>query len=609
MCGIAGIYSDRELSETDLTFVHEANQIQIHRGPDDVGFYNARHCALGHRRLAIIDLSQDGHQPMSDRSERYWIVFNGEIYNYIELRSGLEKRGWQFKTKTDTEVLLTAYQQFGPDCLHLLNGMFAFAIYDAENRSLFLARDRFGIKPLYYLRQGGKLFFASESKALMGLPNIHKQVNPQALFDFFAFNRTDIFDETFVQAIKRVPKGHYAKVSGSQMQIQRWWSPLEFIGKGGVEQDRDAIDHIHDIFIDSVRLRMRSDVPVGSCLSGGLDSSILVGVLYAFGLADEAFQTFTASFNGHPLDETSYIDDLNRQYPFRNHRTYPTAQDALKQLDIFVYHNDEPTTNASFFSQYLVMGLAKKMGVTVLLDGQGGDENFAGYQYFHGFYMNGLLRSGQYAAFINEISKNILRKQDISAYQTLLYQLAPPRLQAVLIQKTVPFLKKTFFQEHIHNSRIFNEFFDSPDLNTSLARHFQYKLEHLLRMEDRNSMAFSLEARVPYLDFRFVEYLLGLKADLKIHAGETKRLQKAALGYYSTPTILNRTDKIGFGTPLDDWMNSTDWKNHTIDSVNYLCSHFPEIFTTDFLDKLTYTGYHRWKVNQLASWHQQFIAS
>lgn len=607
MCGISGVYSERPLTQVGYDFVENANRVQTHRGPDDEGIYRGSHCILGHRRLSIIDLSVDGHQPMSDKTERYWIVFNGEIFNYIELRSELEAIGWRFKTKTDTEVLLSAYLHFGHNCLQRLNGMFAFAIYDSLEGSLFLARDRFGIKPLYYTHQGDTLYFASESKALMDIPAVNRQVNTQALFDYFAFNRTDIFDETFVREIKRIPKGHYARLKGTHLSLHSWWSPLDFTRTADTVNYAEAIQRVREIFVDSVRLRMRSDVPVGSCLSGGLDSSILVGVLYRLALADKSFQTFTASFIGHPLDETGYIDDLNRRYPFRNHRTYPTAKDALKQLDRFVYHNDEPTTNASFFSQYQVMRLAKEMGVTVLLDGQGGDENFAGYQYFHGFYMNGLLRRGQYASFIKELSRNILRKQHISAYQTLIYQFAPPRLQAALIQKTVPFLKEGFFQEHIKNSRIFNEFFDSPDLNTSLARHFQYKLEHLLRMEDRNSMAFSLEARVPYLDFRLVEYLLGLEDGLKIHAGETKRLQKATLGSYTTQKILNRTDKIGFGTPLDEWMSSTPWKKRTTESANYLSSHFPEIFSADFLDKLTYTGYHRWKVNQLASWHRQFM--
>lgn len=617
MCGISGIFSKIEINQTDVELVNKMNDIQKHRGPDDEGLYFSKHCVLGHRRLSIIDLSRNGHQPFSSDDGRFQLVYNGEIYNYIELRDELKQLGWEFRTKTDTEVLLKAYQQYGRDCLSKFNGMFAFAVYDSKEKHLFLARDRFGIKPLYYTEKEGVFYFSSEIKALMKPLKWNWSVNYQSVFDYFAFNRTDVFDETFTQEIKRIPKGHYGIVDKDGLHIKSWWSSFDYIHRGDIntiilrlQSTNNSIElfnsEIEKIFLDAVKLRMRSDVPVGSCLSGGLDSSILVGSLFAQDLVDDSFKTFTASFPNNPIDEKKYVDDLRQVFPFQNHCTFPDANTAMDNLEDFVYFNDEPTTSASFYSQYEVMRLAKEHGITVLLDGQGGDENFAGYHYFHGFHLYGLLRSFRLIAFSHEIIKSLIRKQDISAYQTLLYQMFPKYLQAKSLYHTIQFLSRDFYNAHIRKSRIFNEFFDAPDLNTSLARHFQYKLEHLLRMEDRNSMAFSLEARVPYLDYRLVEKLLSVPANFKIHAGETKRLQKSSLGRYTTPLILSRKDKIGFGTPMQDWLATPEWRKQTQISAHYCEEAFPEIFKKDFINSLSEAGFNRWKINQFALWHQMF---
>jgi asparagine synthase (glutamine-hydrolysing) len=605
VCGIAGIFRHNRITQDDIDLVNSQNDIQKHRGPDDEGLYSDKSCALGHRRLAIIDLSKDGRQPFVSSDGRFQLVYNGEIYNYIELREELKLLGWQFKTKTDTEVLLQAYQQYGEACLTKFNGMFAFAIYDSLRQTVFLARDRVGIKPLYYATIDSTLYFASEMKTLCTVPALNLSLNYQSLFDYLVFNRTDIFDETFFSQIKRIPNGHYAKYDANGLKLFQWWNPEDYLDNSHEDDETEISRKIQEILISAVQLRMRSDVPVGSCLSGGLDSSILIGILFDLNQVNDGYPTFTASFPGHSINETGYIETLNRKYAFKNIRTYPTAKTAYDELRKFVYVNDEPVTNHSFFSQYEVMRLARDNGVTVLLDGQGGDENFAGYQYFHGFNMYGMLREKKVALLGAELLKSLLRKQDTSAYQTLLFQVLPVSFRKQILMKTVPYLDNDFFLKYVQSSRILNEFFDADDLNQSLVRHFQYKLEHLLRMEDRNSMAFSIEARVPYLDYRLIEYLLSLPGSLKIRNGETKYLQKISLGHYTAREILDRTDKIGFGTPGEEWMLTDNWKKITRNNYSELTKSFPEIFKKTI--PLPNKGFDRWKINQLATWRDIFL--
>jgi asparagine synthase (glutamine-hydrolysing) len=605
VCGLAGIFCRQGIIKSDVATVERMNDLQIHRGPDDVGVYADDSCVLGHRRLAIIDLSKNGHQPFESDDHRFQLVYNGEIYNYLELRDELRQLGWQFRTKTDTEVLLKGYLQYGEACLSKFNGMFAFGIYDTEQKSLFLARDRMGIKPLYYVNDGSKVYFASEIKAFRAIPLLKPSLNYQSLFDYLVFNRTDVYDETFLNEIKRIPKGCFATVDGSGFRLSRWWDPHDYLNQRATENIQEIIDTIREILASSVNLRMRSDVTVGSCLSGGLDSSILIGILYSHNNAGKDYPTFTASFPGHPLDETGYIHVLNKKYPFKNFRTFPIAAKACDDLRDFVYANDEPTTSATFYSQYAVMRLAKEFRVTVLLDGQGGDESFAGYHYFHGFNLYGLLKRRKPLRFSTELLKNLLRKQDKSAYQTLLFQLLPDAVRKQLLLRTIPYVQAEFFHEYIRRSLVYNEFFDVEGLNHSLVRHFQYKLEHLLRMEDRNSMAFSLEARVPYLDYRLVEYLLGVSEDLKIQRGKTKYLQQKALGHYTIPEILERTDKIGFGTPGEEWMLTKQWRELTRQSYIDLTEAYPEIFKKGI--HLPEKGFDRWKINQLSTWKNIFL--
>lgn len=600
MCGIAGAFNPLALGPDDAGLVRSFGEAMRHRGPDDEGLFVDAHCALGHRRLAIIDLSRDGRQPFFSPDGRYALVFNGEIYNYLELRRELAV-SFDFRTRTDTEVLLAAWLTHGPDCLHLFNGMFAFAVYDTVEGKLFLARDRMGVKPLYYCRSGGTLYFASEIKALLLIPGLSRQVNDQSLFDFLVFNRTDIHDETFLASVHRLPKGCRAVADASGLTVTTWWDPRTYLSQRSVQTAEEAAARVEEIMVSATALRLRSDVPVGSCLSGGLDSSILVGLAFdRLGVAP-GYSCFTAAYPGHAVDETAYVDGLATRYSFKSLRTQPTGAGALANLEAFVLANDEPTTGPSFYAQYEVMRLAREHGVTVLLDGQGGDENFAGYQYFHGFYLAGLARCGQYGLLAKELASVLSRRQHISAIQTLAFNVLPGWLQRAALLRANPLVDRGFFEAYVGSSRIMNEFFQVQGLNESLCAHFRFKLEHLLRMEDRNSMAFSLEARVPYLDYRMVEYMLGLPENLKIRRGETKWLQKKALGRYTTENILARRDKLGFATPAGQWMAEPAWRRRTEASFAQVLEFFPGVFHSRTAVSGAETA---WKINQLAVWRE-----
>lgn len=602
MCGIIGCFSKDGIPESVHRLIEELNTLLIHRGPDDGGIEREDLCSLAHRRLSIIDLSAAGHQPFISDDQRYSMLFNGELYNYIELREDLKGQGVTFKSNSDTEVLLKMFERYGEKCLPKLNGMFAFAVYDRHAKRLFLARDRVGIKPLYYTFVDGIFYFSSETKALCKIPGLDRSLNEQALFDYLCFNRTDVAEETFYRSIKKFEKGHFAYIDAAGFRIQKWWDPFDYLVEDGDLDNQQVLNQIDELMVSAVTLRMRSDVPVGSCLSGGLDSSIILGIIQQQKLAQDNYRTFTVSYPGSAVDESSYINSLQQHYNFVNHKCFPNAKTALDNFEKFTYHMDEPCSSPTFYSQFEVMRLAKEHRTTVLLDGQGGDEVFAGYQYFHGFNFTELLARRQYGKLFAELISCLLRRQEKEAYFTFLFQELPDSIKKPLLYRSLGYVDRDFFNKYVEQSVIFQEFFRSRSLNQSLANHFKYKLEHLLRAEDRNSMAFSIEARVPFLDYRLVEFALSLPGRIKIKSGENKILQKQALGKYTIPEILDRKDKIGFGTPAEAWMKTPEWQARTADSYSYLCAQLPGVFKQGV--ELKYNLFDRWKVNQLAYWHR-----
>lgn len=607
MCGIAGVFCGAGLGDESAAAVKAMTACLAHRGPDDEGLFTHTRCVLGHRRLSIIDLSPAGHQPFLSDDGRYALAYNGEIYNYVELRETLVGLGWRFRTRTDTEVLLKCLLQYGLSGLDRLNGMFALALYDTEKQELLLARDRIGIKPLYTLHHEGCVWFASELKAFRAVPRLALSEDRQALFDYLVFNRTDVWEETFFNEVRRLPHGHHLVLNAETQGAPRAWWSVDAIAPVPVdgEPDSDVIERVRALLASSVHLRMRSDVPVGSCLSGGLDSTILLGLLHeqASGRLDD-YATFTATFPGYAQDESAYVDGVQQAFGVRSHRITPTAEAALSEAASFVAAQDEPTGTPAFYSQYAVMRLAREEGVTVLLDGQGGDEIFAGYPYLAGFFLRGLACRGAWASLVANALHLIRRGLGGQALPLFLYGALPRGLQQALVVRRVPWLSREVQAHCVEQSCIQQKLLGARDLNTCLRQHFQHKLEHLLRSEDRNSMAFSLEARVPYLDHRLVEYVLSLPAAWKIRNGEMKWLQKAALGRYTTPAILARRDKIGFNTPAAAWMGTPPWHALAAESFAALRSASPELFAPRA--SLPSDPVQRWKLVQLHLWRRQW---
>lgn len=496
--------------------------------------------ALGHRRLSIIDVSVLGHQPMCTPDRRYWIVYNGEIYNYCELAAELVASGYRFTSQCDTEVILAAYARWGTACVSRFNGMFAFAIYDAQASELFLARDRFGIKPLYYrFAPDGTFALASEIKQFTALPGWRPSVNQPRASQFLSTGLTDDTDETMFDGVFHVPPGHCAHSAIAQLRpdprgrlaTTQWYDlrPAPFAGSFD-----DAAAECRHLLTDSVRLMLRADVPVGSCLSGGIDSSSIVCLINR-ALSSEtpalSQKTFTAASDDPALDERQWVADVVSATNVDAHYTTPTADGLKSTLSAMTWHQDEPVTSTSLFAQWMVFQSAADNRVKVLLDGQGADEAFAGYHSFFGPYLTGLVRAMAVGKAMREFSA--LRQQhgfSVRSGTGALFRAAWPATPAAALSLSA----------------------------MSRAQLVSTNLQMLLRFEDRNSMAHSVESRVPYLDHRVVEFALGLPDDYKLSGGVTKRVLRAAMTGILPERIRTRVEKIAFATSEARWLLRDD---------------------------------------------------
>jgi asparagine synthase (glutamine-hydrolysing) len=603
MCGIFGIL---QADPIDPQEVSRMSTLLRHRGPDDEGFlfwgsgpairggadtpqevldsslpYTPRQrldsrqaaisgVALGHRRLAILDLSPRGHQPMS-RVEGNWLVYNGEVYNFVELRRELETLGYRFTTSTDTEVILAAYDQWGIECFSRLNGMWALALLDTARRQLVIARDRFGVKPLYVSLTPSRIAFASEIKAFQGLTRQMWRANERRLLDFLVWNVSDHTSETMFDGIEQLPAGHLAIInlvgagSGNfdaqtAYVPQRWYSLRDRISSGQSETPNT----LRDLLDDAVRLRLRADVPVGSCLSGGLDSSAIVCLL-ARQLRDHAaldmLRTFTANSADKAFDESDYARAVVESTGARAHVVTPLPDDLFSSLDQLTWHQDEPFLTSSIFAQWCVFRLAHEHGVVVMLDGQGADEILCGYRGYFGAYLASLLTAGRVPQWVRE--STAIKRQVGFGYSRLIgYSMAyaMPRLVRVLGR----FDARPYGDVSWIRSRHRSVFREDPLREAggrarsiramSVAQITKTHLPMLLHWEDRNSMAFSIEARVPFLDYRVVEFCLGLSDESKIGRGISKRALRAGMRGIVPDTILNRRDKMGFVTAEPMWV-------------------------------------------------------
>ena len=567
MCGIAGIVSGAR----SPALVGRMLDRMAHRGPDGQGISEhavSPDCVvtLGHRRLAIIDLSDAASQPMLDSSGRFAIVFNGEIYNYLEVRAELARLGASFLTSSDTEVILEAYKRWGVDCLSRLNGMFAFALFDAPARKLFCARDRYGEKPLLFHQRPGHFAFASEYKALLQDPQLPLELDDWRLVQA-AYRPSlglDAERATVFRSIEQLLPGEAMEIRLPDLErrIWRYWE-VSPAASARVSDERAVFEEFRDLLIDSVRLRMRSDVTLGSCLSGGLDSSAIVCIARRLLGDDVEYETFTGRFPGTSADEWAYAEQVVDATRVRTHVTEPTVDRFVDDLPEFIWFNELPVGSSSQYAQWCVFQLAKQHGVIVLLDGQGSDEQLGGYEQYFASYVESLRARGESERLAGELPE-IRRRYPLA--------LAP---RARELRDRLPFglrhrISGAFgmgtnllYGLELGSARRLladqeRTSFRGPD---ALARALAWDsiggfLLTLLRYGDRNSMAHSREVRLPFCDHRIAEFVFALPPSLLMGEVQTKRLLRESMRGVLPETIRTRWNKQGFRPPQDQWFRS-----------------------------------------------------
>lgn len=566
MCGIAGIVRPKA---ANLEPIFRMTEVQRHRGPDGDGHLFVSESAaspvvsqsseldrppfgqlaLGHRRLAIIDCSDAGRQPMSYANGRLWITYNGEVYNHVELRAELTALGYRFASRSDTEVILAAYQAWGTRCFARLNGMWALAIWDSRDRRLILSRDRLGIKPLCYTRVGEDLVFTSEIKGLLEYPGVGARMNVSTARAYLAHSVTNHSNASLFEGIESFPPGCFAIVDPQRpvsIEPQKYW---DLAASASVERRPDEVhERFRALFESSVKQHLRSDVRVGACLSGGLDSSAIVCQMAQLGA--NPVHTFTAMFADPQFDESRWAGIVNDAVGARAHWSTPGETALLDDLEDLVWHQEEPFSNASVYAQWSVMRQARDAGVLVLLDGQGADETLLGYRKFYFYHLRDLLAQGAWSKAASGAASLALFG-DRGAFNPLeAIRYIPRRL--------LP--RGAAIAEYFHDcapegTGEFNRGLGRKSLSEHQhADLTQFSLPALLRYEDRNSMAWSIESRVPFLDHRLVEFLFSLPAELKLGHGLTKLVMRRALSRLLPKPIVERRDKKGFATPQSVWM-------------------------------------------------------
>jgi len=625
MCGIAGIYNVSHYDYPNLAqHLNVMNQLQIHRGPDGAQIWtNAQnYIGLAHRRLSIIDL-QTGNQPMTDMYENT-ITFNGEIYNYIELKDEL-KRAYQFKTNSDTEVILAAYKHWGFNCVRHLRGMFSFAIWDENAQLLFCARDRFGIKPFYFAQNNNTLFFSSETKTL--LPFIqHIDTDLDALKDYFVFQFT-LGEKTLFANVHQLLPAHFLVVQNGKIETKKYWEVNYTLDWNHTKHYFQ--NQVHDLLEDSVKFHLRSDVPVGAYLSGGLDSSLMTA-LARRNQKNGDFEAFTGKFSiSKEYDESNYAKIVSSANSVNLNEIDITASDFIKNIRKIIYHLDYPVAGPGSFPQFMVSELAAKK-LKVVLGGQGGDEIFGGYvRYLLAYFeqcikgaIEGTMNSGNFVVTYESIIQNLCT---LNEYKPLMQEFWSNGLfesrdkryfklinRANLLKNEInweilePYSAFEVFKQIFWSSNVEKEsYFDS-------MTHFDFKtlLPALLQVEDRMSMAHGLESRVPMLDHPLIEFVATIPSNIKFENGQLKLLLKNAFRDILPPQIVQRKDKMGFPVPLSEWM-----RGDLFEFVNDLFSSHkaknrfyinPKFKISDLISEEGKFSRKLWGLLSLELWQQEF---
>lgn len=626
MCGIAGIVGNNDPGRLRER-IESMMAVMSHRGPDDEGawFEETGVCGLGHKRLSIID-PEHGHQPLSNQGGSLWIVFNGCIYNYADVAHNLRQRGHHFSTHSDTEVIVHAYEEWGPDCVHHFNGMWAFAVWDDRHKSLFCSRDRLGIKPFYYVWQAESFAFASEIKAL--LPQVSGPVEPdlESLRQYLTFQFC-LGEATLFKGIRKLEPGHNLLLKpGQAPQITRYWDvsfQIDF-----EHNEKYFVERLEGLLQDSVRLRLRSDVPLGAHLSGGLDSSTVVCRARPL-LGDSSLKVFCGGFDeGSDFNETPYAKAVAEAAGVDYHEILIGPSEFRDSIEKVIWQMDEPAAGPGVFPQYWVSKLAAEH-VKVVLGGQGGDEIFIGYARYLVAYLEECIKGAvadtadraDYVATLGSIVPNLRYLQNYvpmlrSFWKVGLFE-EPARRYFQLMDRFSGVKRLLADDLTMDTARTFEEFqatFNVPGAAAMTNRmlYFDLKthLQSLLHVEDRTSMAWGLESRVPLLDHRLIELMSSIPPVVKFRNGEPKYLFRKAIGNLVPRQVLERTDKMGFPVPLHKW-----FKNELKDFVSDIllsrssCQRGlfdPAALETALASELPFSR-AIWGALCLEIWYRQFI--
>lgn len=620
MCGIAGYYSFRNVfSEAQL---HEMTDAIAHRGPNAHGYFRDQVAGLGHRRLSIIDLSDTANQPMHSSDDRYVMVYNGEVYNYQEIAAELkQKYKTNFHTSSDTEVILEAYLHYGPAFVEKLNGMFAIAIYDKHKQELFVCRDRIGIKPFYYFWDGENFAFASELKALTRLPHIPLTINRNSIYQFLHLGFVPA-PQSIYQSVKKLEAGTWMKISQKNLQSQRYWSVNEVLTEKTVTKEKEAIVKLSDLLMSSVQYQIKSDVPFGVFLSGGIDSSLVTA--YAVNLSGVKVNTFSIGFEENRYNESVYAKAVATHLGTHHHEFIVSYKDAINLIDTLFDTYSEPFADPSAIPTLLVSKLAQQH-VTVTLSGEGGDELFLGYgayqwarrlnqpfvKMFRRPISAVLAHSGsrfkRHAGYFNYPEPNLQYSHTLSQEQ---YYFTMEELGKLM--KT-DFLKQpgATVTEQLNRFGIgidhLGRSLEPMEKQAIFDLNF-YLQDDLLTKVDRASMHFSLETRVPYLDHRIIEYALNLSPDLKYKNGTAKYILKEILYQYVPKKFFDRP-KQGFVIPLEKWLNNElrflieeNLSKEVIEQFGLVSFPYVEQLKKDFYSGTTYYYSRLWLLIVLHKW-------
>ncbi len=601
MCGISGIINTTK-NKVNKEEIQNINDLISHRGPDDEGFYFEKNFAFGHRRLSVLDLSSDGHQPMH-YLDKYTITYNGEVYNYLEIRDELINEGYVFKSSTDTEVILASYDKWGEECVNRFNGMWAFAIYDKQKDIIFCSRDRFGIKPFYYTQIDDRFVFGSEIKQLLEFYQ-DRYVNEKILMDYLVIGYEEHTNETFFKNIYKLEQSHNLvyNLKTNRYTISKYYD----INRYEIDKDENSSILAYKQNLDnSIKLRLRSDVKVGTCLSGGIDSSSIAAIASKIykKKSNQRFTAIHAKSIQKNNDESLFAKNVADYCDLDLSIIEPSSVEFIGSIDEVIYAQEEPFGSPSIFMQYFVMKKAKELGCKVMLDGQGGDETLLGYERYYPAYLASLSVLDFFKSFIK-----IVRNSKLSFFRLLAYVVyfMNTKIRFLRLKKKFHFLIDSSFNQISLNMMKENSKLYLDIAKLQYQEIYKTQLPHLLKYEDKNSMRHSIECRLPFLDINTLEEALFMPNKYKIKDGWTKYVLRKIVDRLLPKNVVWRTDKFGFESPINVWLNliKQDDFDKLINDSDIYKMLFKKRILLDEVDSVL-----KWKIFNILKWERMFNVS